>query len=40
MSITKPALQALTADTDAFHAALDRAHQWVFGKRLPDDNLL
>ncbi len=25
---------ALTADTDAFHAALDRAHQWVFGRRL------
>jgi len=22
---------ALTADTDRFHAALDRAHQWVFG---------
>jgi len=22
---------ALTADTDGFHAALDRAHRWVFG---------
>jgi hypothetical protein len=22
---------ALTADTDRFHAALDRAHRWVFG---------
>ena len=35
MSITKSALQVLTADTDAFHAALDRAHQWVFGRGLP-----
>jgi len=39
MSMTKPALQALTADTDAFQAALDRAHQRVFGRPLPDDNL-
>lgn len=26
---------ALTADTDGFQAALDRAHRWVFGGSLP-----